>query len=143
LSSCTEEHFYFDAQDIPARGWALDAPVELEFETRDTSATLDFFFDVRNNDNYPYRNIYAFIELEFPNGRTLRDTVHYPYLATPEGSWTGQGAGSAYDNSILYKNDRKLPLPGIYKLRIHHGMRDSVLRGIERVGIHLSEINDG
>ncbi|NNC83513.1 MAG: gliding motility lipoprotein GldH [Flavobacteriales bacterium] len=137
LVSCSKEYFFFDSEELAPDGWKAGEAVEFELNSTDTSSYLDFYLDIRNNDDYPYRNIYVFIEMDFPNGRSLRDTVHFPSLATPDGRWTGKGIGSTFDNSILYKQGKKLPLPGDYVLRVEHAMRDTFLQGIERVGIHI------
>lgn len=137
FTSCDQEYFFYDAVDIENAEWRFEESPQFEFSTSDTSSYLDFYLDIRNNEVYSYRNIYAFIEMEFPNEKTLKDTIHFPDMATPEGKWTGSGIGGSYDNSILYKSRRKLPLPGDYKLRVTHAMRDEALLGIERVGIHI------
>lgn len=138
LSACNNDYFFFEMKEMDAQGWDMDDPAVFSFETQDTSSYLDFYLDIRNNESYPYRNIYSFIDMSFPNGKHLRDTIHYPNLASPEGKWSGQATGSSYDNSIMYKRRRKLPLPGDYQIKVTHAMRDSLLVGIDRVGIHIS-----
>jgi gliding motility-associated lipoprotein GldH len=142
LSSCSEDYFYQDLKRFDETGWAVDEPVVFEFSSQDTSSYLDFFLDIRNTGNYPYQNIYAFIEMKFPNDRSLRDTLHFPYLASDEGKWLGKGIGGSYDNSIMYKHRKKLPLPGDYRIRVTHAMRDEILYGIERVGIHIESSSE-
>lgn len=135
--ACSHSYFHQEVMTIDQRGWHIDEPATFEFETSDTSSYLDFYFDLRNTDDYPYQNIYTFIDMRFPNGRLLRDTIHALYLADEAGKWRGKGVGSSYDNSIMYKRRKKLPLPGKYEISITHGMRDSLLVGLERVGIHI------
>lgn len=142
LTSCSENYFYQDVRNFNNNGWSIDDPVLFEFSSQDTSSYLDFYLDLRNNSNYPYQNIYAFIEMRFPNNRTLKDTLHYPYLASDEGKWLGRGIGGSHDNSIKYKYKKKLPLPGEYSIRVSHAMRDEILVGVERVGIHIESSRD-
>ena len=142
LSSCTKEYFFQDVRSFSDEGWAVDDPAIFDFSSQDTSSFLDFYMDLRNSGNYPYQNIYALIEMKFPNDRTLKDTLHYPYLASDEGKWLGKGIGGSYDNSIKYKYKKKLPLPGDYRIKVSHAMRDDLLMGIERVGIHIEMSRD-
>ncbi|NND94815.1 MAG: gliding motility lipoprotein GldH [Flavobacteriales bacterium] len=137
VSSCDQEQFFFEAKVIEQGEWPLDYSPFFSFNTTDTSSYLDFYLDIRNNEKYRYRNIYTFIDMTFPNGRQLKDTIHFPNMATSDGAWTGKGIGGSYDNSILYKSRKKLPLPGDYKIKVTHAMRDTVLVGIEKVGIHI------
>ncbi len=142
LTSCSDNYFYQDVRNFDESKWAFDDPAVFEFSSQDTSSYLDFYLDLRNNNNYPYQNIYAFIEMKFPNDRTLRDTLHYPYLASDEGKWLGKGIGGSHDNSIKYKHKKKLPLPGEYIIKVKHAMRDESLVGVERVGIHIEPSRD-
>ena len=142
LSGCSDEYFFQDMRNFESQGWSVEDPAIFEFTTQDTSSYLDFYLDLRNNDNYPYQNIYTFITMRFPNERTLKDTLHFPYLASDEGKWQGKGIGGSYDNSIKYKYKKKLPLPGDYQVEVSHAMRDEVLIGVERVGIHIQLSGD-
>lgn len=142
LASCTDEYFFQDVKSFDKEGWSIDEPAIFEFSSQDTSSYLDFYLDLRNNSNYPYQNIYTFIDMKFPNDRSLKDTLHYPYLASDEGKWLGKGIGGSYDNSIKYKYKKKLPLPGDYRIVVKHAMRDDLLMGIERVGIHIEASRD-
>ncbi len=138
LSACNNDYFYFGMHEQESAQWHMEEPAIFSFDTQDTSSYLDFYLDMRNNESYPYRNIYSFVEMKFPNGKSLNDTIHYSHLASPEGKWLGKGTGSSYDNSILYKRRRKLPLPGAYQIKVTHAMRDTFLQGIERVGVHIA-----
>ena len=103
----------------------------------DTVGFYDLFINLRNENSYRYSNLYLFVEINFPNGKTSRDTVECP-LADPTGRWYGSGLGDLYDNRILYKRQRQFPLAGEYSIMIEQAMRDSVLRGISDVGFRLA-----
>lgn len=137
LTSCDSNMVFEESRPIPDHTWAVDYPVRMEFEIKDTLALHNFYLILRNGEEYSYSNIFVFVEMEFPNGKKAIDTVEC-VLADPSGKWYGSGSGSIYDNRILYKQSKRFPLAGRYRLEITQGMRDEELKGIYDVGFRLA-----
>lgn len=137
FSSCDHNMVFEGSSAIPECNWKSNEPVRIEFEVRDTIALHNFFLTIRNRDEYEFRNLFVFVELEFPNGKISIDTVEC-VLADPTGKWYGKGGGSLYDNRILFKQDKRFPLAGRYKVSISQGMRKEKLKGICDVGLRLA-----
>ena len=79
------------------------------------STSHDLQFGLRHSADYPFSNLYLFVKLEYPNGRTLTDTLECP-LAAPTGEWYGEG-GRWIDQRIGYKRGVAFPLAGAYSLK--------------------------
>lgn len=129
----------FDATTPIAEGqWSADAPVVFDFDMHDTVKLYDFYLTLRNGEEYPYSNIFLFVDLQFPNGKHSLDTVEC-YLADPQGRWYGSGAGSRYYNRIRWaaKSRKAFPMEGPYRISIEQAMRTPVLDGIYDVGFRL------
>ena len=116
-----------------------------EFKTPELSAEVsyDFYIQVRNDNRYPFSNLFLITELEFPEGETQRDTLEYQ-MAEADGSWLGQGYGSIKENKLWYKENINLPVTGVYTIRIEQAMRKngsvdgiSELEGILDVGLEI------
>lgn len=137
LIACDSKQVFEQSESIPNHTWSENAPVKMEFEIKDTMAMHNFFLVVRNGEDYPYSNLYVFVDMEFPNGKKSTDTVEC-FLADPTGKWYGKGAGTIYDNRILYKHEKRFPLNGRYKITLHQGMREENLPGIYDVGFRLA-----
>ena len=137
LCSCESDVLYEANKRIDGGVWKVNDVVHFEFETADTSKLHNFYISLRNREDYPFSNIYFFVEMEFPNGKKSIDTVECQ-LADEQGKWLGNTSANLYDNRFLYQQGKQFPLAGRYKIDIRHGMRTPELQGITDVGFRLS-----
>ncbi len=140
LCSCDDAVFYEENQSIDGGKWSANEGKSFEFDVQDTTHLYNFYVNLRNGEEYAYRNLYLFIEMEFPNGKKSTDTLDCP-LADPMGNWYGSGLGKIYDNRILFRERKRFPLSGRYKVEIFQGMRHEQLEGIYDVGFRLAKSN--
>ena len=137
LTSCDTSLVFEENQPIAGAVWKAGEPVHFEFEMNDTITLHNFYINLRNGENYPFSNIYFFVETEFPNGKKSIDTVEC-YLADPTGKWIGSGSSDIYDNRFLYIHGKQFPIAGRYEVNITQGMRVEELKGVYDVGFRLS-----
>lgn len=137
LQSCDNAVVYEETRSVESGIWNVKDFKTFEFDIEDTLKLYNFYVDVRNGEEYPFSNLYVFVEMEFPNGKKSIDTLECP-LADPMGNWYGKGLGKIYDNRILFRERKKFPLSGKYKLEIHQAMRTDNLEGIYDVGFRLA-----
>lgn len=138
LISCDSTVVFEENVAIENANWKAASPVQFEFEMKDTTTLHNFYINLRNGENYPYSNIFVFVELEFPNGKKSIDTVEC-FLADPTGKWIG--SGSIHDTRFLYQHGKQFPLSGRYKVNIQQGMRTEELQGIYDVGFRVARSN--
>lgn len=137
-ASCGEAPIVECGQEIPDGNWTQVNALECTFDMQDTVSLHDFYIDLRNGEDYPYSNIFLFVDLTFPNGMHSLDTVEC-MLADPQGNWYGSGVGSRFYNHIRWANKSRkaFPLPGEYHIKVEQAMRTTELTGIYDVGFHL------
>ncbi len=123
---------------IEGESWDIDEIKVFEKEFTDTVSLYDMYFNVRNNHEYPYSNLFVFFHTEFPDGRIFKDTLEM-ILADRQGKWTGKGFGKIKSNSFHFRKDVWFPLEGTYKFSVQHAMRDEELTGITDVGIRIEK----
>lgn len=129
---CDSPHFY--QQQVPTQNsWDKDAALSFDFKVSDTLGKYDFYLLSRNNNEYPYSNLYLFTQLTTPKGETYKDTLQY-YLAFQDGEWVGTG-NSLKELYLLYRENVSLKDTGMYKLSVWHGMREDKLTGIEDLSL--------
>ena len=89
---------------------------------------------------YPFSDLFLFVDLEGPRGRALRDTVEC-LLADPTGRWYGKGLGfifaDRYQAHVLYKLNNRFPASGRYSIKLEQAMRTEVLEGVLDVGVSV------
>lgn len=129
---CDSPHYY--QQQAPLNNnWNKDSAVKLEFTIKDTTANYDLYLLSRNNDEFPFSNLYLFTELTTPKGEKFTDTLQY-YLAYQDGEWVGSG-NRLKELYLLYREKIPLKDTGQYKLSVWHGMRENQLIGIEDISL--------
>ncbi len=135
FASCGKRTIYSEYQAIPHSGWEADSAVAFTFTITDSLAAYDLILHVRHTQQYPYQNMWMFVEGVTPTG-ALVDTIEF-YLADQRGQWLGNGWGNLREMPVLYIHKMVFPASGDYTCRIYQGMRDECLRGINDVGLSV------
>ncbi|NDV95540.1 gliding motility lipoprotein GldH [Dysgonomonas sp. 521] len=139
--SCDEQEIYSRFHELKNAEWAQNDT--LVFDIDSTLFELDrpysLTIELTNNVNYPYQNIWFFVQSDFESDTIYADTSREFLLADEFGKWKGSGFGSLYQSSlpfaeITFKEKRN------YRVKLEQGMRDQPLAGIERVGIRITKI---
>lgn len=140
--SCEETgNFYSNSQNIH-NGWRVKDTITFNFEKKkQTNSKYNIYFVLRNNNEYPYRNIYLLTDIKNPKGISYKDTLEYQ-LAYANGEWIGDGMGAIKQNKLIYKENYPLKDSGVYEFKIIHGMREANLKGIEGISLLIDEIKD-
>lgn len=143
LCSCSTNVVYDQFVTMPQGGWPADSLAVFRTEIQDTTVAYDIYFQVRNNNDYAYSNLWLFVDIVAPDGHMQRDTLEC-LLADPDGTWRGGGWGSLYTEKCPYKLGCQFIQSGPYTFRIVHGMRADQLEGIQNVGllIECSQIHN-
>lgn len=140
LSGCTDRVVYQSDVAIPSGSWNRDLRPEFSFEVTDTVSNHDLYIDIRHTGDYPFQDLFLFMDLSGPGGRHLRDTVEC-LLADPTGRWFGKGQGFIFADRfkahVLFKMRNRFPVAGRYTVRLEQAMRTEELAGVLDVGISV------
>jgi gliding motility-associated lipoprotein GldH len=139
LVGCDQNVVFENNIMISPDGWKQDEVVQFEWDITDTISLHNFYVSIRNGEGYQYSNIFLFVSMEFPNGKMSVDTIDCP-LADADGHWLGSGLGDLYDNRIIFKERKKFPMAGHYRITIQQAMREENLEEIHDVGFRLSTL---
>ena len=133
-----DEYHAYDGQ------WDKDSIAKFEFETSDTVSKHNLFVNIRNNNNYPYSNLYLIVQMQQPGTNlTKADTLEYE-MANPDGSLMGEGFSDVKENKLWYKENVIFPKPGKYIFTVQQAVRQAgqvpgvrKLDGIMEVGFRI------
>lgn len=139
LISCGQKEVYFNYQTIPNSEWNKDSLLRFDFRIVDKTIPYNFYIQLRHQGNYPYQNVWLFLDQKNPANIQKKDTVE-AYLADQFGKWIGTGGGLK-EVVILYQKQFQFPDTGTYHFSIRQGMRDSILAGIQDVGVRIEKAN--
>jgi len=136
FSSCDSKYIFEDYKTISHEGWNRDSVILFNMTVKNIDHLYKMYVNVRNMGNYSKRNLWLSVNIIYPDGRLLSDTVEF-YLADEVGIWEGKGIGDLYDNQFFYKKDIFFPVIGEYSVSLRHIMKEKNLRGITDIGIQL------
>ena len=138
--SCDKKRV-FDEYKSVGRAWHKDSVVSFDLPELDSTKRYNLFVTLRDNNNYPFNNLFLIVGLEMPNGFTKVDTLEYQ-MANPDGSLMGDGFSDIKENKLFYKE--KVRFRGKYKVNIKQAVRetgkvpgDTALDGITEVGFRI------
>lgn len=145
LASCQENLVYSKFQPVSGSGWQASQPLQFEVSELDSLSNYNLFINLRNDESYPFSNLFLIAEFENPDGETVKDTLEYE-MARPNGEWLGTGYGSIKENKLWYKENIVFRDTGVYKIRVSHAMRKNgevagvqSLDGITDVGLEIEK----
>lgn len=140
FASCDRNTIYQDFVSINKAGWNQDSIAVFSVDVKDTTNNYNVIIDIRNRNEYPYQNLFLFVSSYSPDNICVSDTLNC-ILSDELGRWYGKGIGSISNLPILYMSDIKFPKPGIYKFQIRHGMRETILKGMNDIGLRVEKID--
>lgn len=149
LTSCDSNRVFDDYKSVSGQ-WHKDAPVSFKITSPDTTNTYNLFVNLRNTDTYKFSNLFLVVGLDYPNGKTIIDTLEYR-MAAPDGTFLGTGFSDVKENKLWYKGyDKpfKFTEIGDYQVHIQHAMRKNGevegivnLEGVTDVGLRVEKAN--
>lgn len=140
MMSCQSNDVFSQYMQVPANGWNKDSALIFSFPVSDIKIKYNIYVNVRNRGEYPYQNMWLFLEKMSPDSTVSKDTINF-YLADQRGKWLGSGVGQSFEMPVLYQQNISFQKAGTYRYRIFQGMRDSLLIGVNDVGIRIEKIN--
>jgi gliding motility-associated lipoprotein GldH len=136
--ACTSNDVYFQYKSVAPKGWSKDSVYSFDIPISDTTVLYNVYVNVRNRGEYPYQNLWLFLSKTTPDKTQSKDSIEC-YLADQRGKWLGSGIGSIMEMPVLYQQNVRFKTKGTYHYKIVHGMRDSILIGINDIGMRVEK----
>ena len=137
-TACNNDVFHTESVHLKNSEWKAADTLFYNFDSKDTLALYDFYFEVRNTTDYDKQNLYLFITAYYPGNTYSRDTAEC-ILAAADGKWFGKGMGKHKDNRFLFRKGVRFRKPGNYIIAVNQAMRMDTLNGISDVGILIKK----
>ncbi len=140
MCACGPKEWYNNEVEISEKGWHKDTVAVFRSEVLELDKSCHILVQVTNKEDYPYSNIWFFMDAISPSGHIERDTLEC-MLANDQGDWYGKKAGGqSYKSLHPYKINIRFPEKGLYTYYMIQGMRDTLLTGVQSVGIKIIEV---
>lgn len=144
LVSCDSNRVFDTYASIPNK-WHKDSVISFEVTPPDSTNAYNLFVNLRNTNAYKYNNLHLIVEMVFPHGKTIKDTLEYR-MADPGGKLLGAGYTNVKENKLWYKENVVFQETGTYTVNIQHAMRENgkvngviELDGITDVGFRIEK----
>lgn len=142
VTSCDSNRVYDTYKSVP-NTWHKDSVVQFNFQAPDSINPYNLYVNLRNNNDYPFNNLYLIVEMDFPNGKVIKDTLQYK-MAKPNGELLGTGFTDVKESKLWYKEGVVFSESGDYQIKIQQAMRENGkvngvinLEGITEVGFRI------
>lgn len=135
-AACSFKSLYENTTDIPKGVWNKENVIQFNVPVLDTINSYNIILSIRNNNLYPFSNIYILSDTYSPKGNVVRDTIQIE-LCDSHGKWYGKGIGGIWQNRIYYKKNIRFPVSGAYRFNFKQAMRNDDLEGIIDMGIKI------
>jgi len=146
LASCDSNRVFDEYTSMPDGFWDTKNAVSFNFSVTDTITKQNLFLNIRNNNSYPFSNLFLITELKFPDGEKIIDTLEYD-MADKTGKFLGDGFSEIKESKLFYKENITFPKQGDYFVTISHAMRKSnevngitALAGVTDLGFRIEKI---
>ncbi|MDR2086214.1 MAG: gliding motility lipoprotein GldH [Dysgonamonadaceae bacterium] len=133
LTACSQNEIFSGFHSFSGSQWPRNEKATFEVEVKDNTHRYDVCIEIRNNNNYPFRNLWLFVDITTPAKQQRTDTVNVE-LADIYGKWYGRGM-SLYSYSFPFEQAINYPASGIYTYSVRQGMRAERLKGISDIGL--------
>lgn len=145
LVSCDSKRVFDEYNSVPNK-WHKDSIVTFKINPPDTVNSYNLFVNLRNTNAYKYNNLFLIVEMKFPHGRTVKDTLEYR-MADATGKLLGFGLTDVKENKLWYKEAVVFNEAGEYTVNIQHAMRENgkvsgvvELEGITDIGFRVENL---
>ena len=142
IVSC-DKRSVFDQYKSVGNAWHKDSIVTFELPKLDAKKFYNLYINVRDNDDYPFNNLFLIVSLEQPNKQVKVDTIEYQ-MTNPDGTLLGDGFSDVKESKLFYKGKENFIQKGVYKIHIKHATRQTgkiegvtSLQGITDVGFRI------
>ncbi len=145
--SCDSNRIFDTYKPLKHNSWSLSNPLQFTFQISDTTSTNNLYFNIRNNNDYLFSNLYVISHVIFPDGKKIVDTLQYE-MADKNGQFLGSGISEIKHSRLLLKENIIFPNSGKYSINIWHAMRENgnlegikELKGITDLGFRIEKVN--
>ncbi len=141
-ASCDSNRVFDVYESVPST-WHKDSVISFKINPPDSLNKYNLFVNLRNTSQYKFNNLFLIVEMVFPHGKTIKDTLEYK-MVEPSGKLLGSGYGDVKENKLWYKEAVVFTEAGEYRVNIQHAMRENgkvngvvELEGITDIGFRI------
>ncbi|MDP1623901.1 MAG: gliding motility lipoprotein GldH [Bacteroidales bacterium] len=138
MISCDQNRVIDENIALEKATWNVNNKLQFDVAISDLLLRYNVYLNVRNGPEYPFSNLFLFMNTIFPNGHISCDTIELT-LADYDGRWLGSGMGSVKFSRFLLQKDVRFKQTGKYRFILEQAMRVNELNGIHDIGLRIEK----
>lgn len=142
--SCDEKRVFDEYKGLNGK-WEKDSIIRFTFNQNDTINPYNLFLNIRNNNDYPFNNLFLTVTLKQPDSLVKIDTLEYA-MANADGSLMGEGFSDVKESKLWYQENFVFKQKGEYTIEIQQALRETgsvfgveELQGVTDVGFRIEK----
>lgn len=143
ISACNSPSLFIEYRDFE-ESWPTSEQAIFSMDSL-TDQPVNLMIYIRNNQRYPFSNLFIIARLKTGDSLFVSDTLEYA-MANPQGAWLGSGFLEVKESKLLWKENYQLPLVEDLNIELEHALRFNgselgidALEGIVSVGFGVEE----
>jgi gliding motility-associated lipoprotein GldH len=136
--SCDSNRVFEEHIAIEKGNWNVKNRLQFDVTISDLLSRYNVYLNVRNGSEYPFSNLFLFMNTVSPDGHIARDTIELT-LADYDGRWLGSGMGSVKFSRFLLQKNVRFNQAGSYRFMMEQAMRVNELNGINDIGLRIEK----
>ena len=138
LSFINNNTIYSSFHEISNSKWSVVDTLVFDLSTSIVKNPHSINLFGKINYDFSYSNLFVFINHYFEKEIIKKDTILVP-LFDSFGKPIQNNIGNTQFFNVDYLNNINFTQEGIYKIKVIHGMRESNLDGVEKIGMKLKK----
>jgi hypothetical protein len=137
IASCTTLDVYEKTKPFSKQEWSSIDTTSFKFDIIDTNSFYNFYFVLRHQEKYPYKNIWLSLTVKDPDTTSI---IKREFGLADNNKWLGSTIDDITDHRIIF-NPQPIKLKkGSYSFTLKQIMRDDPLPNILSAGIRVQKV---
>ena len=104
IISCDKKRV-FDEYKSVGNAWHKDSIITFKLPKLESAKNYNLFVNIRDNNDFPFDNLFLIVSMEQPDNKILVDTLEYK-MANPDGTLMGEGFTDIKESKLFYKEKK-------------------------------------
>ena len=138
LTSCVTLDVYEKNHLFPSQSWSSADTLNFSFDVTDTSSYYNFYFVLRHQEKYPFKNIWVELMVKDPDTTT---TIKREFALADNNKWLGATIDDITDHRLIFNTQPIQLKRGNYSFTAKQIMRVDPLPFIMSAGIRVQKVS--
>lgn len=138
FSACVTFDIYEKNHLFPTQSWSSSNTLNFAFDVTDTNNYHNFYFVLRHQERYPFKNIWVELQVKDPDTTSV---IKREFTLADNSKWLGSTIDDITDHRLIFNQQPIRLKKGTYSFTIKQIMRVDPLPYILSAGIRVQKVS--